>query len=273
MKAKILLAVALALAIAVVAIYAGRPSVKEGKVTDELGEKHEIVIANSYVLIKHGPTAHQRDRDFDKMMAYVEARQKSWERWRKLVEKYGNETYKAYVVPCRLYTVEEFASFAKELGIVNNITDIAMYVYYKNGTYHALGHSVRHGEDFNTWLKSAEEAALISAGHYILFLRWVAENNGTLPPNATPPFGVAEALEVGKSEAVVYIGAFVVEAPLRELYQLSKKPQILMVDLPLDLIWKYREEGYQVIVKRVTFGAVYLREKKNLCPKGAGRGE
>ncbi|MGB9705422.1 MAG: hypothetical protein ACPL3C_08220, partial [Pyrobaculum sp.] len=95
MKAKILLAVALALAIAVVAIYAGRPSVKEGKVTDELGEKHEIVIANSYVLIKHGPGAHQRDRDFDKMMAYVEARQKSWERWRKLVEKYGNETYKA----------------------------------------------------------------------------------------------------------------------------------------------------------------------------------
>ncbi|AET33950.1 hypothetical protein [Pyrobaculum ferrireducens] len=272
MKAKILLAVALTLAIAVVAIYAGRPSVKEGKVTDELGEKHEIVIANSYVLIKHGPSAHQRDRDFDKMMAYVEARQKSWERWRKLVEKYGNETYKAYVVPCRLYTVEEFASFAKELGIVENIVEIILYVYYKNGTYHGMGFSAKNGDNFNAWLKSAERGALTSAGHYILFLRWVKENNGTLPPNATPPFGVAEALEVGKSEAEVYIGAFVVEAPLRELYQLSKKPQILIVDLPLDLIWKYREEGYQVIVKRVTFGDVYLIEKKNLCPEGAGRG-
>ena len=40
---------------------------------------------------------------------------------------------------------------------------------------------------------------------------------------------------------------------------------ILMVDSPLDLIWKYREEGKIVEVKRITYGDRYLREKKNLC--------
>jgi hypothetical protein len=53
--------------------------------------------------------------------------------------------------------------------------------------------------------------------------------------------------------------------PLKELYALSKKPEILMVDTPLDLIWKYREEGKIVEVKRITYGDRYLyREEKPL---------
>jgi predicted double-glycine peptidase len=71
---------------------------------------------------------------------------------------------------------------------------------------------------------------------------------------------------LGRSVAEVYVGAFVVEAPLKELYALSKKPEI-MVDTPLDLTWKYREEGKTVVVKRVTHGNRYLREKKNLCSR------
>ncbi len=120
------------------------------------------------------------------------------------------------------------------------------YVYYKNGTYESLGHGVRpEGYSFDTWLESIRETALISMGE--------------------PPLNVTEAVGVGRSVAEVYVGAFVVEASLKGLYALSKRPEILMVDTPLDLIWKYREEGKTVEVKRVTHGDRYLIEKKNLC--------
>ncbi len=120
------------------------------------------------------------------------------------------------------------------------------YVYYKNGTYALQGHGVRpEGYSFDTWLESIKERALISTGE--------------------PPLNITEAVGVGRSVAEVYVGAFVVEAPLKELYALSKKPEIPMVDTPLDLIWKYREKGKIVEVKRVTHGDRYLREKKNLC--------
>jgi hypothetical protein len=89
------------------------------------------------------------------------------------------------------------------------------------------------------------ELALISTGKHLLFLEWLRNGTGT-----PPPFNVTEAVELGRSVAEVYVGAFVVEAPLKELYVLSKKPEILMVDTPLDLIWKYREKGKTVEVKR-----------------------
>jgi hypothetical protein len=50
------------LAIAAAAFYVGvKPGVKEFKEVDELGERHEVVVAGPYVVIKHGPGAHQRD--------------------------------------------------------------------------------------------------------------------------------------------------------------------------------------------------------------------
>jgi hypothetical protein len=122
-----------------------------------------------------------------------------------------------------------------------------------------LGGSVRpEGYSFDTWLESIRETALISTGIHMLLPEWQRNGTGT-------PLNVTEAVEVGRSVAEVYVGAFVVEAPLKELYALSKRPEILMVDTPLDLIWKYREEGKTVEVKRITHGDRYLREKKNLC--------
>jgi hypothetical protein len=133
---------------------------------------------------------------------------------------------------------------------------VVTYVY-KNGTYESLGHGVRlEGYNFDTWLELIRELALISTGRHLLFL----ERNGT-------SLNVTEAVELSRSVAKVYVGAFVVEAPLKELYVLSKRPEILMVDTPLDLIWKYREEGKTVEVKRVTHGDRYLIEKKNLCSR------
>ncbi len=133
------------------------------------------------------------------------------------------------------------------------------YVYYKNGTYESLGHGIRpEGYSFDTWLELIRETAFISTGIHMLIPEW--RRNGA-------PLNVTEAVELGRSVAEVYVGAFVVEASLKELYALSKKPEILMVDTPLDLIWKYREEGKTVEVKRVTHGDRYLIEKKNLCHK------
>ena len=259
MRAKYLVTL-LAIAIAAVALYVGvKPGVKEFKEVDELGERHEVIVAGPYVVIKHGPGAHQRD--FDEAVKYIEARRASWERWKKLLDKYGDETYKAYAVPCRIYTFEEFSTLAKSLGLTDKIVEVVTYVYYKNGTYESLGHGVRpEGYSFDAWLESMKETAFISTGRHVLFLEW--QRNGTGTP---PPFNVTEAAELGRSVAEVYVGAFVVEAPLKELYVLSKRPEILMVDTPLDLIWKYREEGKIVVVKRVTFGDRYLIEKKNLC--------
>ncbi len=95
--------VMLAFAIAAVAFYVGvKLGVREFKEVDELGEWHEVIVAGPYVVIKHSPGAHQRD--FDKAMKYIETRRASWERWKKLLDKYGDEAYKAYVVPCRIYT-------------------------------------------------------------------------------------------------------------------------------------------------------------------------
>jgi hypothetical protein len=161
-------------------------------------------------------------------------------------------------VPCRIYTVEEFSTLAKSLGLTDKIVGVVTYVY-KNGTYESLGGGVRpEGFSFDEWLELIRELALISTGKHLLFLEWLRNGTGT-------PFNVTEAVEVGRSVAEVYVGAFVVEAPLKELYALSKKPEILMVDTPLDLIWKYRKEGKTVEVKRITHGDRYLIEKKNLC--------
>jgi hypothetical protein len=250
--------VMLTIAVAAAALYVGvKPGVREFKEVDELGEWHEVIVAGPYVVIKHGPGAHQRD--FNKAVKYIETRRASWERWKKLLDKYGDEAYKAYVVPCRIYTFEEFSTLAKSLGLTDKIVGVVTYVYYKNGTYALLGGSVRpEGYSFDTWLESIRETALISTGIHMLLPEWQRNGTGT-------PLNVTEAVEVGRSVAEVYVGAFVVEAPLKELYALSKRPEILMVDTPLDLIWKYREEGKTVEVKRITHGDRYLREKKNLC--------
>jgi hypothetical protein len=250
--------VVLTLAIAAAAFYVGvNLGVREFKEVDELGEWHEVVVAGPYVVIKHGPGAHQRDSG--DAVKYIEARRASWERWKKLLDKYGDEAYKAYVVPCRIYTFEEFSTLAKSLDLTDKIVGVTTYVYYKNGTYESLGHGIRpEGYSFDTWLELIRELALISTGRHLLFLEW--QRNGT-----GAPLNITEAVEVGRSVAEVYVGAFVVKAPLKELYVLSKRPEILMVDTPLDLIWKYREEGKTVEVKRITHGDRYLIEKKNLC--------
>jgi hypothetical protein len=242
--------VMLTIAVAAAALYVGvKPGVREFKEVDELGEWHEVVVAGPYVIIKHGPGAHQRD--FNKAVKYIETRRASWERWKKLLDKYGDEAYKAYVVPCRIYTFEEFSTLAKSLGLTDKIVGVVTYVYYKNGTYALLGGSVRpEGYSFDEWLESIKERAFISTAIIL---------------TGEPPLNVTEAVELGRSVAEVYVGAFVVEASLKELYVLSKRPEILMVDTPLDLIWKYREEGKIVEVKRITHGDRYLREKKNLC--------
>jgi hypothetical protein len=242
--------VMLAIAIAAAAFYVGvNLGVREFKEVDELGERHEVVVAGPYVIIKHDPSAYQRD--FDEAVKYIEARRASWERWKKLLDKYGDEAYKAYVVPCRIYTFEEFSTLAKSLSLTDKIVEVATYIYYKNGTYALQGHSIRlEGYSFDEWLESIRETAFISTAIIL---------------TGEPPLNVTEAVEVGRSVAEVYVGAFVVEAPLKELYALSKKPEILMVDTPLDLIWKYREEGKIVEVKRITHGDRYLIEKKNLC--------
>ncbi|MFZ8810533.1 MAG: hypothetical protein ACO2PN_20800 [Pyrobaculum sp.] len=242
--------VMLAIAIVAAAFYVGvNLGVREFKEVDELGEWHEIIVAGPYVIIKHDPGAHQVD--FDEAVKYIEARRASWERWKKLLDKYGDEAYKAYVVPCRIYTFEEFSTLAKSLSLTDKIVEVATYIYYKNGTYALQGHSIRlEGYSFDEWLESIRETAFISTAIIL---------------TGEPPLNVTEAVEVGRSVAEVYVGAFVVEAPLKELYALSKKPEILMVDTPLDLIWKYREEGKIVEVKRITHGDRYLIEKKNLC--------
>jgi hypothetical protein len=242
--------VMLAIAVAAAAFYVGvKSGVGEFKEVDELGEWHEVVVAGPYVVIKHDPGAYQRD--FDEAVKYIEARRASWERWKKLLDKYGDETYKAYVVPCRIYTFEEFSTLAKSLGLTDKIVGVVTYVYYKNGTYESLGHGIRlEGYSFDKWLESIKEKAFISTAIIL---------------TGEPPLNVTEAAELGRSVAEVYVGAFVVEAPLKELYVLSKKPEILMVDTPLDLIWKYRKEGKIVVVKRVAHGDTYLIEKKNLC--------
>jgi len=260
MRLRYLVILTLAIAIAAAVFYVGaKPGVREFKEVDELGERHEIIVAGPYVVIKHGPSAHQRD--FDNAVKYIEARRVSWERWKRLLDKYGDEAYKAYVVPCRIYTFEEFSTLAKSLGLTDKTVGVVTYVYYKNGTYESMGGGVRpEGYSFDEWLELIRELAFISTGRHLLFLEWL--RNGT---GAPPPFNVTEAVELGRSVAEVYVGAFVVEAPLKELYALSKKPEILMVDTPLDLIWKYREEGKIVEVKRVTHGDRYLIEKKNLC--------
>jgi hypothetical protein len=135
---------------------------------------------------------------------------------------------------------------------------VVTYIY-KNGTYTLQGHGVRlEGYSFDTWLESIKERAFISTGIHLL--EW--QRNGT-----GASLNITEAVEVGRSVAEVYVGAFVVEVSLKELYALSKRPEILMVDTPLDLIWKYREEGKIVEVKRITYGDRYLIEKKNLCHK------
>ncbi len=250
--------VILTLAIAAAVFYVGvKLGVREFKEVDELGEWHEVFVAGPYVVIKHGPGAHQRD--FDEAVKYIEARRASWERWKKLLDKYGDEAYKAYVVPCRIYTFEEFSTLAKSLGLTDKIVGVVTYVYYKNGTYALQGHGIRlEGYSFDAWLELIKERAFISTGIRMLLLEWQRNGTGT-------PLNITEAVELGRSVAEVYVGAFVVEASLKELYALSKRPEILMVDTPLDLIWKYKKEGKTVEVKRVTHGDRYLVEKKNLC--------
>ncbi len=153
--------VMLAIAVAAAAFYVGvKLGVREFKEVDELGEWHEVVVAGPCVVIKHGPGAHQR---VDEAAKYIEARRVSWERWKKLLDKYGDEAYKAYVVPCRIYTFEEFSTPAKSLSLTDKIVEVVTYVYYKNGTYESLGHGVRpESYSFDTWLESTKERAFIS---------------------------------------------------------------------------------------------------------------
>ncbi len=71
----------MAIAVAAAAFYVGvKPGVREFKEVDELGERHEVFVAGPYVVVKHGPSAHQR---VDEAVKYIEARRASWERWKK----------------------------------------------------------------------------------------------------------------------------------------------------------------------------------------------
>jgi hypothetical protein len=175
--------VILTLAIATAAFYVGvKLGVREFKEVDELGERHEVIVAGPYVVIKHGPSAHQRD--FNKAVRYIETRRASWERWKKLLDKYRDEAYKAYVVPCRIYAFEEFSTLAKSLGLTDKIVEVVTYVYYKNGTYESLGHSIRlEGYSFDEWLESIKERAFISTA---------------IISTGEPPLNVTEAVELGQ---------------------------------------------------------------------------
>lgn len=261
------LALALALGIAAVALFiATEPPAGKKKVVDELGETHTVILVDTYAIIKHEPYAHQADKNFDKMTAYIKARQESWNRWKKLIDKYGNETYIAYVVPCRIYTIEEFIDLANRLGVSNKIVKVVFYNYYKNGTYASMGVAgLEMGEDLKRRLEEERTFNYMSVGRHILLLR-----NATLREKwLRGEFNFTEAVEVGRAHVDIYVGAFVVNATLKELYELAQKEEVLMVDTPLDLIWRYREGGYKVEVKRLTYGDLYFDvypgRDKDLC--------
>ncbi len=75
------------------------------------------------------------------------------------------------------------------------------YIYYKNGTYESLGHGIGpEGYSFDEWLESIKERAFISTA---------------LISTGEQPLNITEAVELGRSVAEVYVGAFVVEAPSR----------------------------------------------------------
>ncbi len=248
-----------ALGIAAATIFfASRPFVGEGRIVDELGEVHKVVYAGPYVIIKHEPARHMVEgKDFEKMMAYVKARRESWRRWSALLEKYGDEVYVGYVVPCRILTLEEFIELAKRLSLEGKIVKVVFYRYWKNGTYEGAGIAgIGEDEDLEKRLRWERIQNMVTVGIYLMFLQ------GRFDPST---FNETEAAMLGEAHVDVYVGAFVVKASLKELRELSQREEILMVDTPLDLIWRFRERGLIVEVRRTSYGDIYLVEKKNLC--------
>lgn len=65
----------------------------------------------------------------------------------------------------------------------------------------------------------------------------------------------------------VYIGSFTIDATLRELYNLERDSEILMVDLPLDIIAKLKN-GNKIKITIIRWSFVeelWLERKNNYC--------
>lgn len=237
---RLLLATAILAAVAVAAVLFVAAQPREERVVDELGEVHEVIKAADFAVVKHAPSRYQHTNE--SYIKYLRGRAESWNRWKKLVDKYGDEVYQAYVVPCRLLTPEEFLDMAK--GLPGRVVKIYSYAFV-NGTWQDAGLAK---VDEDEGLAEAVERARKDR-EFIYAIR-----------NIT-------------GDVEVYIAAFVLEAPLKELYALSKRGDLAMVDLPLDIIWRLRQQGYRVEVRRVTYGEVPLKKGVDLCQwvKDAGR--
>ena len=235
---RLLLATAILAAVAVAAVLFVAAQPREERVVDELGEVHEVIKAAGFAIVKHGPSRYQYSNE--SYIKYLRGRAESWDRWKKLVDKYGDEVYQAYVVPCRLLTPEEFLEMAK--GLPGRVVKINSYAFV-NGTWYDSG-SAKVNENLTEAVERARKDRE--------FIYSVLNITG---------------------DVEVYIAAFVLEAPLRELYALSKKGDLAMVDVPLDIIWRLREQGYRVVVERVAYGEVPLTKRLDLCQwvKDAGR--
>jgi len=227
---RLLLATAILAALAVAAVLFVAAQPREERVVDELGEVHEVIKAAGFAIVKHGPSRYQHSNE--SYIKYLKGRAESWDRWKKLVDKYGDEVYQAYVVPCRLLTPEEFLEMAK--GLPGRVVKINSYAFV-NGTWYDSG-SAKVNENLTEAVERARKDRE--------FIYSVLNITG---------------------DVEVYIAAFVLEAPLRELYALSKKGDLAMVDVPLDIIWRLREQGYRVVVERVAYGEVPLTKRLDLC--------
>jgi len=115
-------------AVAATLFLAGQP--REERVVDELGEEHEVIKAAGFAVVKHSPTRHQRNNE--SYIKYLKGRAESWDRWKRLVDKYGDEVYQAYVVPCQLLTPEEFLKMAK--GLPGRVVKIVSYAFVNGHT-------------------------------------------------------------------------------------------------------------------------------------------
>ncbi|MFN3804500.1 MAG: hypothetical protein ACK4SY_05550 [Pyrobaculum sp.] len=248
MSRRILIALVTVLIIAVAVLSVLHPRAERKYVVDEFGERHEVIegVLLSYVLIKYEPSRYAWSED--SWRGYIRGKYAAWDKWRKLVDKYGDERYPAYVMPCRLLTFEEFLQLVEKHKLHKSVVTIYTDVYLANGTWFGHGRAGVSDSVEKTLEYIRDRAEFVVKDFYRRLY----------------------GLNISSDEIVVYVEAFLVNATLRELDALRKSEDILMVDLPLDLIWRYRERGKIVEVRRLTFGTRFLTREDSCWIKKAG---
>ena len=234
--------------------------IKAYNIMDEYGSVYEVIETDKSISIKYMPNYYENATTWRN---YIENRYKSWGEYKNLIDDFGNEYFTAYVLPCHLLTPSELIEILTKYNLTRKLTLVIVNVYLKNGSWLWNSYITINDNNaekviekiINTEVEAVENLRRrFSDPEYLKIL---IENNAT----SSIPFNITF------EDIDIYVESFLLKDALKELSILKDKPEVLMVDLPLDIIARFKSNNEKSVIEinRVIFGEPWLNRETNYC--------